>query len=329
VRVFLTHSPEDLDAYYRTALPQLESIAEVALNPMDRDLTTPELIEGASDCQVIIAHRATPGEDALFDQSPALLGFLRCAVDISTVDVDAASRNGVLVARAGPTYVPSTAELALGLLLDTARHISASTINYQNRQQPPQQLGRQLRGQTAGIIGYGSIGRYLADVLLALGLRVLVHDPYVDELSDGVLGVDMAQLLSDSDVVFPLAPGEPATENLIGAAELAAMKPGATLINVSRGELLDEDAVLRALNSGQLGALGMDVGRAADQRPSPSLAGRPGVVSTPHLGGLTPENAYAQALSSVEQVQSIIAGSMPPRAVNVHAATRLRSFWDR
>ncbi len=329
VRVFLTHNPEDLDAYYRTALPHLQAIAEVIHNPSDRDLTTPELIEAAADCQVIIAHRATPGEADLFDRSPELLAFLRCAVDISTVDVDAASRNGVLVGRAGPSYVPSTAELALGLLLDTARHISASTIDYQDRRQPPQRLGRQLRGQTAGIIGYGSIGRYLSDLLLALGLRVLVHDPFVDDLSDGVVGVELGELLSDSDVVFPLAPGEPATENLIGAAELAAMKPGATLINVSRGELLDEDAVGEALDSGQLGALAMDVGRAPDQRPSPDLAGRPGVVATPHLGGLTPENAYAQALSSVEQVQAMLDGSIPPRAVNEHNATRLHSFWDR
>jgi D-3-phosphoglycerate dehydrogenase len=329
IRVFLTHSPEDLDAYYRKALPQLQSIAEVKHNSTDRDLTTPELIRAAADCQVIVAHRATPGDAILFDRSPELLAFLRCAVDISTVDVDAASRNGVLVGRAGPTYVPSTAELALGLMLDTARHISTSTINYQDREQPPQRLGRQLRGKTAGIIGYGSIGRYLADILLAIGLHVLVYDPYVDDLADGVVGVDLERLLSDSDVVFPLAPGESATENLIGAPELAAMKRGAALINVSRGELLDEDAVGEALDSGQLGALGMDVGRAPDQRPSPDLAGRPGVVATPHLGGLTPENAYAQALSSVEQVQAILNGSTPPRAVNESAATRLRSFWDR
>lgn len=329
VRVFLTHNPEDLDAYYRTALPQLEAIADVVLNPSDRDLTTPELIGASAGCDVIVAHRATPGEPELFEQSPELLAFLRCAVDISTIDVEAASRTGVLVARAGPTYVPSTAELALGLLLDTARHISTSTMEYRDGQEPAQRLGRQLSGQTAGIIGYGAIGRYLADLLVALGMRVLVHDPFVDDVANGVVPVELDRLLHDSDVVFPLAPGEPATENLIGSAELAAMKAGATLINVSRGELLDEGAVSAALDSGHLGALGMDVGRATDQRPSPQLAGRPGVVATPHLGGLTPENAYAQALSSVEQVQAMADGLMPPRAVNDESASRLRFFWGR
>ncbi len=329
VRVFLTHNPEDLDAYYSTALPQLEAIAEVVRNPVDHDLSTAELIEEAAGCQVVVAHRATPAEASLFDGSPDLLAFLRCAVDISTVDVDAASRNGVLVARADKSFVASTAELALGLLLDTARNISASTMDYQLGRPPPQRAGRQLRGRTAGIIGYGSIGSYLADLLLALGMRVLVCDPYVREVSDDVLLVGLDRLLADADVVFPLATAEPSTANLIGAAELAAMKPGATLINVSRGELLDEHAVGEALDNGVLGALGMDVGRAPDQRPSPGLVARPGVVATPHLGGLTPENANAQAASSVEQVQAMLAGSMPPRTVNADAATRLLAFWSR
>jgi D-3-phosphoglycerate dehydrogenase len=327
VRVFLTHNPEDLDAYYGATLPRLEAIADVVRNPTDHDLSTDELIEAAAGCQVIVAHRATPGEAALFDGLPDLLAFLRCAVDISTVDVDAASRNGVLVARADKSFVASTAELALGLLLDTARNISASTMDYHLGRLPPQRVGRQLRGRTAGIIGYGSIGRYLADLLLALGMRVLVHDPYVGEVSDGVLLVGLDRLLADADVLFPLAPGEPSTDNLIGAAELAAMKPGATLINVSRGEVLDEVAVGEALDDGVLSALGMDVGRAPDQRPSPALAARSDVVATPHLGGLTPENADAQAGSSVEQVRAILEGSLPPRSVNADAATRLRAFW--
>jgi len=295
MRVFVTHNPEDLDAYYGRALPQLQAIADVAHNPYDRDLTTDELIRAAADCQVIVAHRATPGEAAVFEQLPDLVAFLRCAVDISTIDVDAASAHGVLVARADKSFVPSTAELALGLLLDTARNVSASTIDYRRGELPPQRPGRQLRGQTAGIIGYGAIGSYLAELLRAIGMQVLVADIAAVEVADGIEVVAFDELLGRADAVFPLAPAEPATENLIGREALALMRPGATLINVSRGQLLDEEAVADALDSGQLGALGMDVGRAADQRPSAALAGRPGVVATPHLGGLTPENADAQA----------------------------------
>jgi D-3-phosphoglycerate dehydrogenase len=329
VRVFVTHNPEDLAAYYGRALPELRAVSEVVLNPTDHDLTTDELIAAAGECQVIVAHRAMAGEAEVFERLGELLAFLRCAVDISTIDVAAASRHGVLVARAAKSFIASTAELALGLFLDTARHIADSTVDYRADLDPPQRSGRQLRGQTAGIIGCGAIGSYLAAVLVSLGLRVLVYDPYRSDLPATVEPVGLDVLLANSDVVFPLAPGEVATTKLIGAPELAAMKRGATLINVSRGEVLDEAAVGTALDSGQLGALGIDVGLASDQRPSALLAGRPDVVATPHLGGLTPESADAQAASSVEQVRAILEGSMPPRSVNPEQAFRLTEFWAR
>jgi D-3-phosphoglycerate dehydrogenase len=329
LRVFLTHNPEDLDAYYGRARSDLETLATVVTNPLERDLTTTELIEASAESDIVVAHRSTPGDALLFARSPQLLAFLRTAVDISTVDVDAASAAGVLVARADKSFVPSTAELALALMLDVSRNVSASTAEYQRGGSPPQRDGRQLRGRTAGIIGFGAIGSYLTDLLAALGMHVLVHDPYTTVALDAVEQVGLDELLARSDYVLPLAASTPETENLIGPPELAAMKPGAILVNVSRGELLDEAAVEAALDSGRLGGLGMDVGRAPDQRPSPALAARPHVVATPHLGGLTPENADAQSASSVEQVRAIVAGRMPPRAVNAESATRLEAFWGR
>jgi D-3-phosphoglycerate dehydrogenase len=332
VRVFVTHNPEDLDAYYGRSLPELEAIAEVVRNPLDRDLTTDEVVAAAAGCQVIVAHRATPGNAAMFEQLTELVAFLRCAVDISTIDVAAASNHGVLIARADKSFIASTAELAVGLMIDASRNISASVVDYRSGVAPAQRSGRQLRGQTAGIIGYGSIGRYLADLLSALGMTVCVADSEPDTLAAGISHVepvDIDSLLARSDVVFPLVPGTPDNENLIDGDALAKMKPGSMLVNVGRGELLDESAVAAALDSGHLAALAMDVGRAPDQRPSPDLAGRSGVVATPHLGGLTPENADAQAASSVEQVRAMLAGDMPPRSVNPDDATRLRSFWER
>jgi D-3-phosphoglycerate dehydrogenase len=330
VRAFLTHNPEDRDVYYGRALPQLTQIADVVENPFDHDLSTAELIDAARGCDVIIAHRSTPGEAAVFEGIPSLVAFLRCAVDTSTIDVDAASTNGVLIARAGKTFVASTAELALGLLLDVARNITMSAAEYADGRTPPQRPGRQLHGRTAGIIGYGSIGSHLAALLVAIGMEVLVHDPFVtDPEVDGVRFVGLDELLQTADAVFPLAPGSAETENLLGPQALANMRRGSLLINVSRGELLDEVAVAEALRSGHLGGLGLDVGRSADQRPSPELAALPGVVATPHLGGLTPENADAQAASSVEQVAAMVAGEIPPRSLNAEHATRLRALWDR
>jgi D-3-phosphoglycerate dehydrogenase / 2-oxoglutarate reductase len=328
VRVFLTHNPEDRVAYYGRALPMLEQLADVVQNPLERDLTTAELIDLSQGCHVIVAHRSTPGEAAVFERVPSLVAFLRCAVDTSTIDVVAASANGVVVARADKSFVASTAELALGLLLDVARNISVSAADYAEGRTPPQRPGRQLQGRTAGIIGYGAIGSYLVTLLAAIGMDVLVHDPFVTDLDvEGVRLVGFDELLTSADVVFPLVPASPDTENLIGAPQLAVMRPGSLLINVGRGELLDEAAVADALRSGQLGGLGLDVGRAADQRPSPELASMPGVVATPHLGGLTPENADAQAASSVEQVAAMSAGEVPPRSLNPEHATRLRALW--
>ena len=328
MRVFVTHNPEDLDAYFGRSLPRLEQMVDVVVNPTDHDLSTPDLIAASAGCQVVIAHRSTPGEPALFEQNPDLVAMFRCAIDVSTIDLDAASANGVLVGNADKSFIASTAELALGLALDVARNISSSTVDYRSGIEPGQRAGWQLGGSTAGIIGYGDIARHLAGMLTAIGMRVLVHDLHpVDDPT--VESVPMETLLQTSDVVFPLVPGGAATTHLIGPDELAMLPPGAALVNVSRGEVLDEAAVLAALESGHLGGLGMDVGQAPDQRPSPDLAAHPRSVATPHLGGLTPANADAQAASAVDQVEAILAGAMPPRSLNPDDATRLRAWWAR
>ncbi|MGI9616160.1 MAG: NAD(P)-dependent oxidoreductase [Acidimicrobiales bacterium] len=325
-RVFLSHSPEDLGAYFGQALPRLSEMATVVYNPTAGELTTAELIDAAEGCQVIIAHRSTPGPASVFEARVETLAFLRTAVDISTIDVAAASAAGVAVGHAEKSFVPSTAELAVGLLLDVWRQITASSHDYRRRIEPTQRPGRQARGKVAGIIGYGAIGSYLADLLQGLGMRVVIHDTADVDLAPGVESVGFDELLRSSDAVFPLAPALPETADLIDAAALALMQPGSVLVNVSRGELVDEEAVFSALESGHLAGFGADVGRAPDQRPSPFLAERSDVVATPHLGGLTPENADAQAMSAVDQVAAILAGDMPPRIVNPGDATRLRAW---
>ena len=142
--------------------------------------------------------------------------------------------------------------------------------------------------------------------------------------------VGFEELLRTADVVFPAGAREsPDTEQPHRCARTRADATGQrSSINVSRGELLDDIAVAEALGSGHLGGLGLDVGRGDDQRPSPVLAALPGVVATPHLGGLTSQNADAQAASSVEQVAAILTGDIPPRSLNAEHATRLHALWD-
>jgi D-3-phosphoglycerate dehydrogenase len=327
VKIFLTHNPEDREMYFDWALEPLRKLGELVLNPSDRDLTPTELIEAAAGCEIVVAHRATPMAAAVLDRLPDLIALLRPAVDIRTIDVKAASLNGVLVANGPPSFVPSTAEMVLALMLDLARNVSVSTLDYHAGHDPQTRLGRQLRDSTAGIIGYGAIGEYLAQILVAMGMRVLVHDPHKTVSAPGVEQTDLDSLLRGADFVLPLAVATGETENLIDARTLSLMKPGALLVNCSRGNLVDEVAVAQALQTGRLGGLAMDVGRAADQRPSPHLAGLPGVVATPHLGGLTVQAARPQAMSPVEQIQAIVQRRMPPRAINADHASRLKDYW--
>ena len=327
LRVFLTHNPEDLEAYYGRALDELQALdVEISTNPADHDLSTGELIRAAAGCEVIVAHRATPGEAELFATSPNLIAFLRTAVDISTIDVTAATSAGVLVGHADKSFVASTAELALGLLLDAARNIASSTADYRAGRVPPQRPGRQIRGMTAAVIGFGAIGAYLVDLLKAAGLNVLICDPFVD-LPPDVPSVSFDEAIATADVVFPLVPSTTETASLINAEAISSMRPGSFLINVSRGEIVNEAAVVDALNRGHLQAFACDVGSAPDQRPDPALAARPDVVATPHLGGLTPENADAQARSSVEQIAAMLNGQAPPRLANPDANRRLQAWW--
>jgi D-3-phosphoglycerate dehydrogenase len=187
-------------------------------------------------------------------------------------------------------------------------------------------MGRELRGATLGLVGYGQIGRTLADIALALGMRVVVHDPHVVVANPALQQLGFDALLAEADHVVCLAVASPATENLFGAAAFAAMKAGALFINASRGNLVDEAALLEALDSGRLGGCAMDVGRASDQMPSPVLARHPRVIATPHIGGLTPPAIEHQSLETVEQVRAILQGRVPQGAVNATQATRWQSW---
>jgi len=325
--IFLAHNPEDREVYFGRALPRLLELGEVRMNPFERNLTLEEFVEAAQGCRIIVSHRMPAAPAALFDGLPDLVAYFRCALDVRDVDIEAASRNGVLVGNAPVAFVDATAEMALALLLAVCRDVYDSTAEYKAGRIPPSNMGVQLCGGTAGVIGFGDVGSRLCRMLAALGVRVLACDPYKTIDAPGVTQTDMDTLLRDSDFVLPLAVATAETENLIGAREFGLMKRGVVFVNVSRGNLVDEDALEAAYTSGQVGRLALDVGRAADQRPSPRLAKLPRVLATPHLGGLTPANADAQAMSAVDQTRALLRGRMPERALNAEHATRVKDFW--
>lgn len=324
MRVFLAHTPEMFAGYYgERALAALRRHVEVVRNPGATVLKGAALAEAARGCQAIVADRATPGTPETFAAAPDLVAFLRVAVDISTIDVPAASAAGVLVTRATPGFVDSVTELALGFMVDLARGVSGHVQTYRRGEEPEGRMGLQLSAATLGIVGYGRIGQRLAEVALALGMRVLVADPFATVAEPRVTQMPMDALLPEADIVVCLAISDAGTRDLFNAAAFARMKNGARFINLSRGELVDEQALAAALDSGHLAGAAMDVGRAADQRPSLFLARRPDVIAAPHIGGMTPEAMEHQAMDTVRQVAALARGEMPDHAVNAAVAHRL------
>jgi D-3-phosphoglycerate dehydrogenase / 2-oxoglutarate reductase len=323
MKVLLTHTPEFRRQYYgERSLQGLQALAEVRLHEAAEPLDADGIVAAADGVDIIVADRVTEGRGEIFPRLPKLRAIVRCAVDIRNIDVAAASAAGVLVTRASPGFVPAVAELALGFMVDLARGVSRATADYHAGRKPEVVMGRQLAGSRIGIIGYGSIGRTLARLAKALGMEVLVADPLVTVDEADIQQVALDDLLARADHVVCLAIANEQTENLIGAAALARMQPHAVFINLSRGNLVDEEALSAALREDRIAGAAMDVGRAPDQMPSPELARLPNVIATPHIGGLTPQAIEHQALETVRQVEAILRGEAPTGAVNAEHWTR-------
>lgn len=324
--VFVSH-PAGQRAHYfgDRAIAALRVVADVRVNASDAVLSSQELATLAHDCEIIIACRQTVGDEALFFAAPQLWAFVRCAVDIRNVDVLAASRHGVMVTQASAGYVASVSEWIIGMMINLSRHITAAVVLYQGGQPVLPVMGCELRGATLGVIGYGQIGQYLCDVALALGMRVVVHDPFAPPHPGSLEALELAPLLQRSDYVVCLATATEATENMMDCNAFALMRRSAFFINASRGNLVNEADLLAALDAGVLAGCALDVGRAPDQMPSPQVAAHPRVLATPHIGGLTRPAIEHQALETAHQVVELLQGRAPQGAVNAQQAWR----WQR
>jgi|SRR5882724_2691132 len=318
MRILLTHSPEARALYYgERALAGLRKVGEVKLHEGAAPLEGEALIAAATDCDLIVSYRQSPGPAAVFERLPKLVAFLRCAIDIRNVDVAAASKAGVLVTQASAGFVTSVAEQVFGFMIDLSRGISRFSQLYHQNQIPNARMGRELKGSTLGVIGCGAIGKEVVRIAKAFGMKVLINDPY-----QKVKQVPLDKLLAQSDYVVPLAVATTETENLINEKTLRTMKRGAHVINVSRGNLVDEQALEAALASGHLGGCAIDVGRAPDQMPTPRLAARADVIATPHTAGLTLPAIEHQSMETVAQAGAIAKGRAPKGAVNAKHWTR-------
>jgi D-3-phosphoglycerate dehydrogenase len=323
LKLLLTHVPQARSQYYGArALARLQALLDVTLHEGAVPLDARGLIAAAQDVDFIIADRSTAVPAEIFVGLPKLKVVMRSAIDIRNIDVAAASTAGILVTHAEAGFVSSVVELTVGFLVDLSRGISRASTQYREGRTPEIKVGRQLSGSTAGIIGYGRISRALAPVLAALGMKVTVSDPYAQIDDRRFVKLPMDELIAGADYVICLAIANEETENLLDAAAFARMKPDAFFINMSRGNLIDEAALAKALAEGRIAGAAMDVGRAPDQMPSPELARLPNVIATPHIGGLTPSASESQAFDTVRQVEALVKGEMPPGAANPKDWTR-------
>src|SRR5690349_23396836 len=219
LKVLLAHTPQMRRDYYgERSLSGLRAVADVKLHEGDTALDAAALVDAARDADIIVADRMTPGSGGIFPNLPKLRAFVRCAVDIRNIDVAAASAQGVLVTRASPGFVPAVAELALGYMVDLSRGVSRATADYHAGRKPEVVMGRQLAGSRIGIIGYGSIGRYLAPLAKALGMEVMVADPFAISNDLAIRHVSLEELMAQADYVVCLAIANEQTENLNDAA---------------------------------------------------------------------------------------------------------------
>lgn len=321
--VFITNPRGTLDPYFgEKPLAALRELALVQVNPHDRELTTLELATLARHSDAIISYRDTPGTAELFSTLPGLKAFLRCATDIRNVDVEAASRHGILVTHTGAGFVPAVAEWVIGAMIDLSRGISRYVESYHAGSNPVPSMGLELRGATLGVIGYGQIGAEVCRLAEAFGMRIFVSDPHRVVRKEGLLQADLESVLRHADYVVCLATATRDTERLLSARAFSLMKRGAFFINASRGSLVDEAALLEALESGTLAGCAMDVGSGPDQTPALALARHPRVIATPHIGGLTRPATDYQAMQTVEQLAAILRGRVPSGAVNAARASR-------
>jgi D-3-phosphoglycerate dehydrogenase / 2-oxoglutarate reductase len=249
----------------------------------------------------------------------------RAGVGVDNVDVDAATRRGIVVANAPESTVVSAAEHAVGLLVALARHIPQAHASLkQGRWERGSYGGIELEGKTLGVLGFGRIGQQVSRRAIGLGMRVVAHDPFVSRERYRELGVERAatadEVLAEADFLTLHLPLSDETRGAVGAAAFRRMRPGARLINAARGELVDEEALLEALRSGHLAGAALDV-FSAEPYSGPLLA-LDNVVVTPHLAASTEEAQDRAGVIVAEQVAAALEGELVTNAVNIPAIGR-------
>jgi len=280
-----------------------------------------DLLERIRDAEGLVIRSGTKVTRAVLEAGEKLRVVGRAGIGVDNVDVPAATERGVVVVNTPAGNNVTTAEHAIALLVSLARHIPQATASMrQGKWEKNAFTGMELRDRTLGVIGLGNIGRVAARLAQGLGMRVVAYDPHLAGDAAGKLDVDLVgldELLARADALTVHVPKNKETTGLLGAAAFAKCKRGVLVVNAARGGIVDEQALLAALESGQVGGAALDV---FEQEPPPAdhpLVRHPRVVCTPHLGASTEQAQLNVAIQVAEQVRDYLLGGEVRNGVNV------------
>jgi D-3-phosphoglycerate dehydrogenase len=279
--------------------------------------------EHLADCDALFVRSAVKVNKDVLAKAPRLRVIGRAGVGVDNVDLDAATAAGVLVMNTPGGNAISVAEHTIALMLAMARAVpqaSASTTG--GKWEKKKFLGNELRGKTLGVVGLGSIGREVVKRARSFEMRIMASDPYVNSQAAADMGVELAPLdalLSQSDYISLHVAMTPETRKMLGKEAFARMKDGVRIVNCARGELVDEAALLEAMQSGKVAGAGLDVFDPEPPAADNPLLKAPGLVASPHIGGSTEEAQEIVGIRIVEQVVEYLVNGVAINAVNMPA----------
>lgn len=254
-----------------------------------------------------------PYDEAVLTALPNLTVIARSGIGVDAIDLEAATRHGVMVTNTPDAPTTSTAEHTIALMMAVAKelNVSAARLRADAGDYIAGNNAMELDGRTLGLVGCGRIGGAVRRMAESIGMRVLVTDPLDPDT------IDLGELLDRSDVVSLHVPATPATVGMIGAGELARLRPGAILVNCARGPIVDTDALVAALESGHLMGAGLDVTDPEPLPPDHPLLHMPNVVVTPHVASSTVAGRQRLETGAFEQAEMALRGERPTHLVNV------------
>lgn len=283
-----------------------------------------ELCEAVRNADGVIVRSGTTITARELEQPGRLRVIVRAGVGVDNIDVATATRRGILVMNTPGGNTISTAEQTIALLLALARHTAAAAASMrQGKWERSRFTGTQLAGKTIGVIGLGRIGREVARRCSGLDMKVIGFDPFLTAAASGVeVAPDLARLLPRCDFLTVHTPLSPETRGLIGAAQFAMLPAGARVINCARGGIMDESALLDALNSGHLAGAALDVFETEPPPADHPLLSHAKVVATPHLGASTVEAQLNVAREAGQLIADYLTRGVVGFAVNMPALDR-------